>query len=232
MLIGLRSADLLYSAIGRQTVSFANRRKYTEPLDICSTLFFGLVKDHAFSDGNKRTALLLLLYQLNLFGYLPNCSVREFEKLVVATAANELNTRYSHIWKKFDKMSDTEVKTISYWLKRKTKKKDHSYHLRITMRQMANALERYGVTYKIDNAKIHFERKIPARWFGKETIYRYSVPFGGWTRCVGASTARDILTNMNLYDQFSNYQDFIDGQDLYYDLIDEFEIPLRRLKDE
>ncbi len=72
MLIGLRSEHLLYSALSRQIVSYAGHRKYTNAIDICSTLFYGMVKNHAFSDGNKRTALLTLLYQLNLFGQYPN----------------------------------------------------------------------------------------------------------------------------------------------------------------
>ena len=67
MLVGLRSADLLGSALGRQIVSFGGRKKYTDSIEICATLFYGLVKDHAFHDGNKRTALLTLLYQLTLY---------------------------------------------------------------------------------------------------------------------------------------------------------------------
>ena len=43
MLVGLRSADLLGSALGRQAVAFGGRAKYTEPLDIVATLFFGMV---------------------------------------------------------------------------------------------------------------------------------------------------------------------------------------------
>lgn len=62
MLVGLRSIDLLCSALGRQTVGYCGKSKYTDPIDICSTLFFGMVKDHAFLDGNKRTALLILIY--------------------------------------------------------------------------------------------------------------------------------------------------------------------------
>lgn len=71
MLVGVRSYDLLCSALCRQTVSYCGQLKYSDKMDICSTLFFGLVKNHAFHDGNKRTALLVLLYQLSLYGYYP-----------------------------------------------------------------------------------------------------------------------------------------------------------------
>ena len=35
MLVGVRSYDLLASALGRQSVEFAGKRKYTDKLDIC-----------------------------------------------------------------------------------------------------------------------------------------------------------------------------------------------------
>jgi hypothetical protein len=109
-----------------------------------------------------------------------------------------------------------------------TKRKNHAFHIKITMKEMAAALENRGTICSVDNGKIHFERY--SKRFGK--TYKYSATFGGWTRSVGPQTARDILVQLNLYEQFPDYQSFINGQDLYYNLIEDFEIPLRRLKDE
>ena len=128
MLVGLRSADLLGSALGRQIVSFGGRKKYTDSIEICATLFYGLVKDHAFHDGNKRTALLTLLYQLTLYGYIPSVSVNKYEKLVVAVAAHTVEATYPKEWKKFKKCEEPEIQTIAYLLRQMTKKKDNSYH--------------------------------------------------------------------------------------------------------
>lgn len=232
MLVGLRSADLLYSALSRQNVTFGGKTKYTDPIDICSTLFFGMVKNHSFSDGNKRTALLSLLYQLNLYGFYPNCSVNSYERLVVAVAANRLPETFRGVWKKFKKFDDSEIKAISFLLRKMTKRKDHSYHLKITARELVQSLEKYGVECSIDNGKLHFQRTIPGGFFKKERQLNFTIMFGGWTRSVGAQTARDVLTKMELYDQFPNYQSFMDGQEPYYSLIQDFEGPLRRLKDE
>lgn len=232
MLLGIRSIDLLFSALSRQTVSFNGKAKYKEPLDICSTLFYGMVKNHSFSDGNKRTALLILIYQLNLYNYLPNVPVKEFEKMVVAVAANELPIKYRYIWKKYYKHEDPEVKTISHFLRKSTKKKDNSYHMDITMRDMVSALQNCGVECTPDGVKIHFKRDMPKKLFKPKESKQYTASFKGWTRTVGASTARDILTNLNLYDQFPDYQSFIDGNSAFYNLIEKFEEPLRRLKDE
>lgn len=232
MLIGIRSTDLLYSALSRQTVSFGGKMKYTEPIDICSTLFYGMVKNHSFSDGNKRTALLILIYQLNLYNYFPCVSVNEFEKIVVAVAANTLRESYHHIWKKYKKCDDSDIKTIAHFLRKSTKRKDNSYHLNITMKDMVSALQRYGVECNAEEGKIHFKRVTAKKWFKPGQIKQYTVNFGGWTRCIGPSTARNILTNLDLYDQFPDYQSFIGGSDAFYSLIQDFEGPLRRLKDE
>ena len=112
MLIGLRSADLLGSALGRQAVSFGGAVKYREPLDIVATLFFGMVKNHPFSDGNKRTALLLLLLGLYRFGYRPIGSGEAFEALVLAVAAGELATAYPSLWQNAPE-DDRAIHTIA-----------------------------------------------------------------------------------------------------------------------
>lgn len=232
MLIGIHSADLLYSALGRQIVSLGSSYKYTNPIDICSTLFFGMAKNHSFSDGNKRTALLTLLYQLNLYGYYPSVSVNDYERLVLAVAADELPLKYREVWKKFYKKDDPKILTISYLIRHMTKRKDHSFHLNITAKDLVQALEKNNVTCIADRGKLHFERKIPHKmWFGARTL-KYTIVFGGWTREIGAQTVRELLTNLELYDQFPDYQSFIDGQEPYYSLIQDFEAPLRRLKDE
>ena len=98
MLVGLRSMDLLGSALGRQSVAFGGEVKYRAPLDIVATLFFGMVKNHPFADGNKRTALLLLLMGLYRFGYRPIGSGEAFEALVLAVAAGALATAYPSVW--------------------------------------------------------------------------------------------------------------------------------------
>lgn len=232
MLVGIGRVDLLYSALGRQTVGFGNKMKYTVPIDICSTLFYGMVKNHSFSDGNKRTALLLLLYQLDKFNYLPKTSVEEFEKLVVATAANELPKEFPKIWERYQKADDPEIKTIAHFLRKNTLKKNHSYHLTITAKDMADALKQYNVNCTIENGKIHFERYLPSKKSRKEKVLRFSINFGGWTRCIGAANARKILSKLQLYNQISDYQSFINGEELFYSLIQDFEGPLRRLKDE
>lgn len=232
MLVGIRSIDLLASALGRQDVSYGGRPKYREPLDICATLFFGLVKNHSFSDGNKRTALLILLYQLQLYGYVPNVSKTEFERLVLSVAAGTLDSEYRSYYRKFKKLDDCQVKTISYILRRMVTKKDNSYHVSPTTKDFCAALEKVGVNCAQENGKIRFSYRVPGKWsFFPPEENNYSINFGGWTRVIGPTAAREILQTLDLYDQFPSYQALFDGAEPLYELIDNFKEPLRRLKD-
>lgn len=232
MLVGLRSKDLLASALCRQVTSFGGRRKFTTDLEICSTLFYGMVKNHAFLDGNKRVSLLILLYQLSLYGYVPQASTKEFEKLVLAVAANELEGEYNKAWKKFKKGPDQEIKTLTYLLRRMVKKKNHSYHISPTMKEFASALKEAGITVKQENGKLHMRREIKRGWLFGVDVAQYSIPFSGWTRTVGPKTAREALQKLQLYEQYPDYRDFLEGKEPMYHLVEQFEIPLRRLKDE
>lgn len=120
-------------------------------------------------------SLLILLYQLNLYGYLPQASTKEFEKLVLAVAANELDLKYNNAWKKFKKQSDKEVKTISYLLRRMVKKKDHSYHVSPTMKEFIAALEGANITTRLENGKIHLRRGVKRPWPFKPETINYSI---------------------------------------------------------
>lgn len=232
MLVGIRSVDLLASALSRQIVSFEGRLKYRDPLDICATLFFGMVKNHSFSDGNKRTSLLILLYQLHLFGYVPTAPKKEFEKLVISVAKDSLSTDYRSYYRKFKKADDQQIKAIAFILRRMVSKKDNSYHISPTTKEFCVALEKLGVTCFQENGKLKFSYLPAGKWrFLQPQEKNYYIPFGGWTRTIGAKTARDTLQALELYDQFPSYKDLLEGADPLYELTDNFKEPLRRLKD-
>ena len=230
MLAGLRSPDLLYSAICRQSVSFGNSQKYTNPFDICATLFFGLTKDHPFHDGNKRTALLILIKQLTEFGYYPNETITTFEKLVESVAASKVQDNYAKIYKKFKKDDEPIIRTIAFILRRNTTKKNRTLHLDLNMKEFCKLLyEKANVDYELDNMKIKFKRSVKGILTKKELSY--TVKFYGWTRPVEAGMVRDTFDNLGLTDEFPSFQTLLSGGKSFYHIINQFEIPLRRLKD-
>lgn len=230
MLVGVRSYNLLASAIGRQCVEYAGKRKYTDRIDICATLFYGLVKNHSFHDGNKRTALLILLYQLQLYGYYPKMMFNEFERLVVNVADNRLATQYRMIWKKFVKANDPEIKTIAYKLRRMTVKKNNSFHIDITTKEFCSILEKAGVKWRLEGQKLKFERTIRVFFHNKKLAY--TVNFYGWTRPVLAGMARDTAVALQLTDEYPSFASLANGDSSIYRIINDFNVPLRRLKDE
>lgn len=240
MLVGVRDMNLMISALGRQVVSFDGRVKYSQPLDICATLFFGLVKNHAFTDGNKRTALLTLLYQLDQYGYCPSAPQKEFEKLVVAVASNTLPLKYEKLWKHTPQKQQTDITdhsvyVISALLRRMTKRKDNTFHLDIPTRDFVYAIKKIdGCSCMIEGSKIKLQRCIKRKKWIFQTTYEtknFSVSYRGDTRPIKAGTMREALEQLELYDQFPDYQSFIEGVDPRYMLIQQFEAPLRRLKD-
>lgn len=232
MSVGVKSYHLLGSALSRQIVSYQGRMKYSNPIDICSTLFYGLVTDHPFVDGNKRTALLVLLYQLQLYGYYPNTEINKFEKLVISVAERSIQQKYRMIYKKFKKETDVdaEVLTISYIIKRLTDKVDRSFHLNLTTKEFCDTLKSIGVDFTLDNSKIKFT--FTKKRFRSKTKHAYSIKFYGWTRPVEAGMVRDVFDALNLTEDYPSYKSlFNDNREPFYKLIKDFEGPLKRLKD-
>ena len=229
MLIGVRSYDLLASAVARQSLEFDGRRKYTDKIDICSTLFFGLVKNHSFHDGNKRTGLLVLLYQLQLYGYYPKPNFSDFEKLVLSIADNSLEKRYQKVWKKFRKREDPEIHTISYIIRRLVVRKNNSFHLSITTKEFCNILSQSGVDYEVDGQKIRLKRTV--KKFLDNEKYTYTINFYGWTRPVKVKMVRDTCSALHILEEYPDFKSFSHGEGNIYRTICDFEMPLRRLKD-
>jgi len=141
--IGPKDLGLLQSTVYRQVVSFGGIRKWSNLFDICATLFYGIIKNHAFHDANKRTAFLCALYMLHCEEWCPSVSELEFENFTVDIAENALRKydRYNALVKKGD--PDPEVKYISWYLRnnvRKVQKADYA----ITFRELEKILNRFG----------------------------------------------------------------------------------------
>jgi len=237
-LAGLRDHNLLASALSRQVVGFGGKLKWSNPLDIAATLFYGLAKDHAFHDGNKRIALLMLIKALLNAGRVANCPPKEFELLTVAVAANNLGGKYNKIYKQFAKNSDPEISFISDFIRRKTRKLDSQYRA-ITYRELRSVLLKHGcdIDEPHHNSIGVFQKKETKSWFGlkkkTEQVKVGTIGFPSWTKQVSEKDikhVRDVtgLTNKNGIDSVVFYS----GGEPIYKLIEEFEKPLLRLKDE
>ena len=123
---GVLNFNMLASAVSRQYVEFSGEQKWTDPFHRMATLAFGLTKDHAFHDGNKRTALLSILLGLNMQKRELNVPKSYLEILMVRIAANELN-RYK-AFKQYVNKPDAEILFIADFIRHNTRRIDKEVH--------------------------------------------------------------------------------------------------------
>lgn len=235
---GMKSETLLGSALGRQITGFGNIDKWKSPIEICGTLFYGLIKNHAFHDGNKRTAFLILIYHLEKYNlqFKDKNKKERIETLAVNVAANELDGNYER-YQQFKHDEDAEVRFVIDYLERNTRKFNKRFYA-VTFSDFNHLLGRFDV--QLTNPHGGFidvcQYKVPKSFLGLRTKKKwckvYQIGFTGWKRKVGMKALRETLKAVNL--TTSNGVDsevFFKGADILAVLIDEYNDPLRRLKD-
>ena len=93
---GLRDAGLLESAVAAPRASFGGEPLIKEPLEVAAAYLFYICRNHAFVDGNKRTALAAALVFLAHNGLLadsglPARNADAWESLVLDVAASRID---------------------------------------------------------------------------------------------------------------------------------------------
>jgi len=98
------------------------------------------------------------------------------------------------------------------------------------MKEFCQSLkEKNRVEYELENSKIKFKRTVKVFLHIRE--FSYVVKFYGWTRPVEAGMARDTFDRLGLIDEYPTFNSLINGDNALYTIIQQFEMPLRRLKD-
>jgi death-on-curing protein len=98
---GIRDIGLIQSAAARPQSSFGGEDLYQTIFDKAAALFHSLMFNHAFVDGNKRTAMVSTARFLFMNGYELDASQKEFVTF-------PLNVENQHL----------SIEEISKWLKR------------------------------------------------------------------------------------------------------------------
>ncbi len=90
---GIRSRELLESAVAAPQATMMGVPLISEPIEIAAAYMFYLCSNHPFVDGNKRMALATCLVFLSENGLLPEetLDVDKWENLTLAVAAGLLN---------------------------------------------------------------------------------------------------------------------------------------------
>ena len=93
---GLRERGLLESAVAAPQASFGGTPLISDPVEIAAAYLFYLCRNHAFVDGNKRTALAAALVFRRANGLLPDpdlpaSKIDDWETLVLEVAASRID---------------------------------------------------------------------------------------------------------------------------------------------
>ena len=117
---GVRNRNLLGSAVFRPQTSLGDQLKYPTAEMSAAALLHAFIHDHPFHNGNKRTALVLMLVALDENGIFPEFDEGELFKLVLIVAQHRL------VDHRFHDLADREVLAIAEWICSRTRlvKKD------------------------------------------------------------------------------------------------------------
>ena len=87
---GLRSAEMLKSAIGMPSSTFSGEYLHSTIPEMAAAYLFHLVENHPFLDGNKRVGAMASLVFLDLNGYEFDATDEEFTDLVMRVASGKM----------------------------------------------------------------------------------------------------------------------------------------------
>ncbi len=95
---GVRDMDLLESAIQRPNATFDRQELYPHPIDKAAAIIESIVKNHPFSDGNKRTGYILMRLILLKSKLDIEASEKEKYEFVIKIAEGKLNFDEIKYW--------------------------------------------------------------------------------------------------------------------------------------
>ncbi len=109
---GVKSVGLLESACARPLFTAGGREMFDTDFLKASALFHGIISNHCFHNGNKRTGLLSTLYYLGECNYwLERCGDSEIFEFTRQVAAHELCDN-----------RDEEIDMIAQWFEKNSRK--------------------------------------------------------------------------------------------------------------
>jgi prophage maintenance system killer protein len=146
---GVRSLDLLESAVARQHSGFGDELKYHDAVLNAATLLYGVCNDHPFHNGNKRTALVSMLAHLDQNRlFLESASQRDVFQLMISVAGHTIVQSPVKIGRDVTVLTrrgepDEEVSAIADWLRCRVKRITKG-EAQVTFRELRQILIAFG----------------------------------------------------------------------------------------
>lgn len=196
---GVRSQALLESACFRPQTSLGDVGKYTSIESAAAALLHGIVLDHPFHNGNKRTGLVAALVFLDENGLFPEFDQDELFKMVLQVAQHRI-TPFS-----VDQMSDREVFAITVWFCDRTRLVERGERP-LAWRKLKRILTAHGCAFehpRVGN-RLNVARTITRRGlFGRSRTERLrtQVAYTDDGRDADVSVIKKIRTDLKLDDE-------------------------------
>lgn len=229
---GPKNISMLLSAVARQVTNFRGSMKWKTDYQRCATLFYGLVKNHPFHDGNKRTALLTTLYNMDKLGFVFTCKHKELEQLSIRIASVSYTSKAPKRGKKKD--PDDDIMEIARFLKSNTRKKDYSKKI-MTYNELEPYLNKYGFYFCNHKGNYIEIVKRKPKLFGLldgKSYFVLRIGCPSKKAQINVKAFKSILKNTGLNEENDiDMKVLFEDQDPFYALLDSYKAPLKRLKD-
>lgn len=108
---GVKSPNLVSSAVYRPQTSHGNNYKYPTVEMAAAALLHSIVQNHGFHNGNKRTGLVSMLAFLDRNNVIATCNQNELFRFTLRVAQHGLVPMH------YDEITDREVLKIADWVK-------------------------------------------------------------------------------------------------------------------
>lgn len=200
---GLKSQDLLHSAVSRQHTGYEGRLKYDTIIHNAASLAYGICLNHPFHNGNKRTALVSMLCHLdkNDITIGEDVSQDHLYELMKKMAAHGFARERGS-----DDQSDDEIRQISKWIRARTRHVETGERV-ITFRELKAILRAHGFEFEnpkgnhIDVVRYEDRGSILGISMGKSRVRYSHIPNPGDGVVVGKGQIKKLRRECGLTDE-------------------------------
>jgi prophage maintenance system killer protein len=190
---GVRSRDLLASAVARQHTANGSILKYGSAQASAAALAYGLCCNHPFHNGNKRTALVAMLVHLdrNRLILRNDTTQSHVHELILKVAKREMAPP-----KKGGRVDpDEEVAELELWIRRKATREER-WERHVSGRQLRQILRKFdlhlGDVHSNTIDVIRYVEERPRWGIGKTKVRAQRICCIGWHDEGSPIAQRDI----------------------------------------
>jgi prophage maintenance system killer protein len=218
---GVKNINMLESAVFRQKTGSGDYYKYDNEFTNCATLIFGVAKNHAFHNGNKRLGLLSMIKHLYVNGYVlnPARGEKELFELLLDTVKDTLerhSRKYYPAYKAEDKgwNDDQKIHYLAYWVQKNSLKKFYYTGNELRIKDFKKILEKYDLEYKEVGVYIQLTKYKERKLFflSKEPLIRKKYKIGKQKNII-----KRIMINRFRKDFLLTRSDGIDNTSFFYE---------------